>query len=115
MRTIDTKHQKGGKPLRSLSMTDKLVIMLQYYREYRTMEHMAFDYSISKSTVCESIQWVENTLIKSKEFTLPSKRKLVEDGKINTVIVDVTECELERPKKKQKDYYSVKKKKRNTH
>lgn len=107
------QHQKGGRPLRSLSITDKLVIMLQYYREYRTMEHMAFDYSISKSTVCESIQWVENTLIKSKEFTLPSKRKLVEDGKINTVIVDVTECEIERPKKKQKDYYSVKK--RNTH
>ena len=34
----------------------------------------------------------------------------IEAGKINTVIVDVTECEIERPKKKQKDYYSVKKK-----
>ena len=38
----------------------------------------------------------------------------IEAGKINTVIVDVTECEIERPKKKQKDYYSVKKK-RDTH
>ncbi len=107
------RHQRGGRPLRSLSITDKLVIMLQYYREYRTMAHIAFDYSVSKSTVCESIKWVEDTLVKSKEFALPSKRKLMEAGKINTVIVDVTECEIERPKKKQKDYYSVKK--RDTH
>ena len=34
----------------------------------------------------------------------------IEAGKIITVIVDVTECEIERPKKKQTDYYSVKKK-----
>ena len=110
------QHQRGGRPLRSLSITDtdKLVIMLQYYREYRTMAHIAFDYSVSKSTVCESIKWVEDTLVKSKEFALQSKRKLMEAGKINTVIVDVTECEIERPKKKQKDYYSVKKK-RDTH
>ena len=107
------RHQRGGRPLRSLSITDKLVIMLQYYREYRTMAHIAFDYGVSKSTVCESIKWVEDTLVKSKEFALPSKRKLMEAGKINTVIVDVTECEIERPKKKQKDYYSVKK--RDTH
>ena len=26
--------KKGGKPLRALSIFDKLVIMLQYYREY---------------------------------------------------------------------------------
>ena len=68
------QHQKGGRPLRSLSITDKLVIMLQYYREYRTMAHIAFDYGVSKSTVCESIKWVEDTLLKSKEFALPSKR-----------------------------------------
>ncbi|MBR1418275.1 MAG: hypothetical protein IJ576_04860 [Synergistaceae bacterium] len=38
------------------------------------MAHIAFDYSVSKSTVCESIKWVEDTLVKSKEFALPSKR-----------------------------------------
>ena len=36
--------RKGGRPLRSLSVLDKLVIMLQYYREYRTMQHIAFDF-----------------------------------------------------------------------
>ena len=30
------RHKKGGKPP-TLSVLDKLVIMLQYYREYRSM------------------------------------------------------------------------------
>ena len=33
-------HEKGGKPLK-LSILDKLVITLCYYREYRTMQHKA--------------------------------------------------------------------------
>jgi len=37
------KHRKGGRPS-VLSVLDKLVIMLQYYREYRTMNNIAFDY-----------------------------------------------------------------------
>ena len=35
------KHEQGGRPPK-LSVLDKLIIMLQYYREYRTMEHIAF-------------------------------------------------------------------------
>lgn len=36
------KRIKGGRPS-VLSVPDKLVIMLQYYREYRTMDNIAFD------------------------------------------------------------------------
>lgn len=56
-------HEKNGKPLK-LSIFNKLVITLCYYREYRTMQHIAFNYNVSKSTICESIKWVEQTLIK---------------------------------------------------
>lgn len=105
----EQQHLQGGRPLRSLSITDKLVIMLQYYREYRAMKHIAFDYNVSKSTVCESIQWVETVLVGSKEFALPSKRKLLQENTSPTVIIDVTEYEIKRPKKKQKDYYLGKK------
>ena len=69
------EHLKGGRPPK-LSVLDKLVIMLSYYKEYRTMQNMAFDYNVSKSTICESIQWVENTLMKSGSFNLPSKKDL---------------------------------------
>lgn len=97
-------HSKGGsKP--KLSILDKLIITLRgYYREYRTMDSIAFDYNVSKSTIWESIKWVENVLIKSKEFKLPSKKVLMEENPdIEFVIVDVTESPIERPKKNKRD------------
>lgn len=63
------------------------------------MRHIAFDYGVSKSMVHKSIHWVEDVLIQSKEFSLPSKRSLVETKDVKAVLVDVTECEIERPKK----------------
>ena len=37
------EHKRGGRPS-VLSVLDKLVIFLQYYREYRSMGNIAFDY-----------------------------------------------------------------------
>ena len=72
--TYKRQHFKGGSPLKCLSVLDKLIITLGYYREYRTMRHIAFDYGVSKSMIHKSIHWVEDVLIRSKEFSLPSKR-----------------------------------------
>jgi DNA-directed RNA polymerase specialized sigma subunit len=52
----DKQHEKGGSPSK-LSIADKLTITLKYYREYRTMESIAADYRVSKSTVCQTIQY----------------------------------------------------------
>ena len=92
------EHRQGGRPPK-LSVLDKLLIMLCYYREYRTMQHIAFDYNVAKSTVCESIQWVEKTLIESRIFRLPSKKTLYEDKTLEIILIDATEVEIERPKK----------------
>ena len=35
--------------------------MLGYYRDYRTMENIAFDYGVHKQRICEAIAWVEET------------------------------------------------------
>ena len=92
------KHKLGGRPPK-LSVLDKLMIMLQYYREYRVMDNIAFDYGVSKSTISDAIKWVEETLVKDGIFRLPSKRKLLEDLSLEVVLVDATECEIERPQK----------------
>lgn len=63
------------------------------------MKHIAFDYNITKNTVCESIHWVENTLVKSGVFRLPSKKELWSDASIETILIDATEVEIECPKK----------------
>jgi len=106
------EHARGGKPPK-LSVLDKLIIMLCYYREYRTMQHIAFDYNVSKSTICESIQWVEKTLIKSGVFRLPSKKELHTNESIEVILIDATEVEIERPKKNKNN--TTQEKRKSTH
>lgn len=102
-------HKLGGRSPR-LSVLDKLVVMLGYYHDYRTMENIGFDYGVSKSRISDAVDWVEQTLIKDGTFSLPSKRELIKDSNsISIAIIDVTECETERPKHKQKESYSDKK------
>jgi hypothetical protein len=92
--------RKRGGYARKLSVLDMLIIMLGYYHDYRTMENIAFDYGVHKQRICEAIAWVEQVLIKDGTFSLPSKRELVKDDtEVTVAIVDVTECETERPKK----------------
>jgi len=95
-------HKKGGSPPK-MSVEDKLYATLKYLREYRTMEHIGGDYGVSKSTICESIQWVENTLIKDGTFKLPGKRVLKKAASdIEFIVIDVTESPINRPKKTKK-------------
>jgi len=106
-------HEQGGKPP-DLSVGDKLLITLKYYREYTTMESIADDYDCSKSSVHRSITWVEATLSADGRFQLPGKQALqeeiLESGNVQTVAVDVTEHPLHRPKEGQEAWYSGKKK-----
>jgi hypothetical protein len=87
-----------------------LVITLGYYHDYKTMENFGFEYGVHKQRICEAINWVEQVLINDGTFSLPSKRQLVEpDSGLSIAIIDVTECETERPKHNQKASYSGKK------
>ncbi len=102
-------HSAGGRPPR-LSVLDKLIITLGYYREYRTMQHIGFDYDVSKSRISDAVRWVEDTLLKSGQFSLPSKRALLDSNTdIEIVIVDVTEQETERPQKNKANHTQARK------
>ena len=98
-KTAHRKHPTRGKPPK-LSWADKILMMLMYYREYRTMEHIGITYSLSESRVCEIIQEMESILISDPRFHLPGKKKLLQAGNnIEVVLIDVTESPVERPKK----------------
>jgi len=93
------KHQKRGAPPK-LSNADKLLLLLMYYREYRTMFHIGATYGISESRVCEVIRDLESILIKDPRFHLPGKKSLVKpEDNVGIVVVDATESPVERPKK----------------
>jgi predicted DNA-binding protein YlxM (UPF0122 family) len=96
----DKRHKSGGKPP-TLTVGDKLLITLKYYREYVTMESIADDYDCDKSSVCRSIHWVEDVLSTDGRFQLPGKKALQEEEP-KTVAIDVMEHRIERPKKSKK-------------
>lgn len=88
----------GRKP--KLSRADQLLMTLMYWREYRTEFHIGLAYGVSESTVCRTIQKVENVLMKSGEFRLPGKKALQpNDTVIEVVLIDATEQPIERPQK----------------
>lgn len=88
-----------GRPSK-LCRADQLLMTLMYWREYRTEFHIGLSYGVSESTVCRTIQKIENVLIQSKQFHLPGRKKLnTSEMTIEVVLVDVTEQPIERPKK----------------
>ena len=90
---------RGGKP-NKLSIEDRLLMMLEYLREYRTYFHISRSYGISESACYRNIRWVENTLIKDGTFSLPGRKALLKsDVEYEIVLIDATETPIERPKK----------------
>jgi hypothetical protein len=102
--TVDAYQRKNAAGRKSrLSVLDKLVTTLMYWREYRTYRHIAFDYSVGKTQIGDAVLWVENTIIASGLCNLKSARELRDNpNKIKIAIVDVTEQEIERPKRGRK-------------
>ena len=103
------KHRKGGRNS-GLSIEDMILLTLSYLRSYATFMETGFNFDVSESTAQRITVWVEDVLVSSGEFALPSKKDLVtEVSSVEVVLIDVTEQEIERPKKGQKQYYSGKK------
>jgi hypothetical protein len=73
------------------------------------MDSIAAEYRVCKGTVCLSIQWVEDTLVKDGAFALPGKKNLKRKSPPIEYVVDVTESPINCPEKDQKAYYSGKK------
>ncbi len=95
---LDRTGKRGGQC--KLSVEDQLLLVLEYWREYRTQFHIATSWGMSESAVCRLIQKVETLLIKSSKFHLPGKKQLYQNAYTwDVVAVDVTESPTLRPKK----------------
>ena len=93
------KKAKGGRKSK-LAQEDRLLMALEYIREYRTYFHVSQSYGVSESTCYETIKWIENTLIKHPDFALPGRKALLKsDMEYELVLIDATETPIERPKK----------------
>ncbi len=101
----NSRYRKAGRK-GTLSIEDKLLMALEYLREYRTYLHLGCSYGLSESACYRACRWVEDTLIKSKVFSLPGRKALVKsDMEYEVILVDASESPCERPKKR---YESIK-------
>ena len=91
--------KKGGRKYR-LAVEDRLLLALEYLREYRTYFHVGQSYGVSESSAFRINHWVEDILIKDKLFALPGRKALLKsDLQIEVVLIDASESPVERPKK----------------
>ena len=110
LRSTDEPQKKtiGGRPS-ALSYENQVLMTLEYLREYRTYFSLGEIYGVSESTAYKIVKKTENTLIKAKEFRLPTKKDLYEDLDIQAVVIDASESAIERPKKSRENGTLVRK------
>lgn len=104
------EHSRGGQ--NGMAVELRLTLALEYWREYRTYEHMSNDHQIKKSVINRAVMWVEDVLSESEEFQikeLKERFKPDEESCISVIIVDVEEQPIERPFENQEASYSGKK------
>ena len=102
------KKKKPGRPPK-LIIEDQVLMVIQYWREYRTYYHIGLDWGLSESAVCRTVSKIENILIRSRKFSLPGKKELLRmSSQEDLVVMDVMESPIERPSKGQKRFFSGK-------
>jgi hypothetical protein len=98
--TENKRTSKRGKPPH-LSIEDRLLMTLEYLREYRTYFHLGQSYGLSESACYRNCRRIEDILITSKTFSLPGRKALLRsDTEFEVILIDATETPIERPKKK---------------
>jgi archaellum component FlaD/FlaE len=111
LKEADSKKKSRGGRKNKLSIEDQILISLEYIREYRTYFHIAKSYSISESAAYKTIRFVENTLIKHPDFSLPGRKALKKSDVVyDLVLIDATETPIERPKKSKNTFIQARKK-----
>lgn len=111
----ERKRDFGGGKSFDFTVEEMIIITLLYYRAYMTMEFIGFLIGKRKGQICKIIHRIEPSLRKVLKIE-PIDRQLRKGREISSleqlkVIIDATEQEINRPSKKQRKYYSGKKKK----
>ena len=89
--------RRGPKP--KLALEDRLLLLLMYYREYRTFAHLGASFGVSEAQSWRIVTDLEARLLADGRFHLTRKQSLRGDTHWQGVVVDVGECACERPKK----------------
>jgi len=108
------KRKQGGGRQKQLDLANQLLMLLMYYRLYVSQEFLGLIFSLHNCNVSRQINYLEPIL--AKIFKIPIRKIQLEEENLTEeelveIFVDATEQQIRRPKRKQKKYYSGKKKK----
>ena len=92
----------------TLPLTDRLLMLLMYYRTYTTHAFLGFLFGIDPSSVCRNINPLQPLL--AGIFRIPERRVELGSDEIRELFFDATERAIPRPSRRQKRFYSGKKK-----
>ena len=104
----DRVRRPGAGPKHKLPLSDRLLMLLIYYRTYTTHAFLGFLFGIDDSAVCRNINPLQPLL--AGIFRIPERRIKLDPEEMRELFFDATERPTRRPEEGQRAYYSGKKK-----
>src|SRR3954470_5827091 len=102
------QRKPGAGRKHTLSLADRLLMLLIYYRTYVTHAFLGFLFGIDDSAVCRNINPLQPLL--AGIFRIPERRIRLDPEEIRELFFDATERPTRRPTEGQRAYYSGQKK-----
>lgn len=102
------QRKPGAGPKHKLPLADRLLLLLIYYRTYTTHIFLGFLFGIDDSAVGRNINPLQPLL--AGVFRIPERKVALEPDEIQELFFDATERAIPRPSRRQKQFYSGKKK-----
>lgn len=99
--------KKSGRPWGVGDLEDHLLVMLILYRCAVTQAFLGCLYQVDKSAICHALQRIEPS---AKHILGVKKAIRVSATEAEALIIDATEQPIQRPRRKQRCWYSGKKK-----
>jgi len=106
-KVVAIKKSTAGRISNLKTLEDKVLALMIYYRTYITHEFIGYLVGLHNSNICRLFKVLEPIL--ARKITINKDRSITRE-EILKIIADVTEQPTQRPNKKQKKYYSGKKK-----
>jgi hypothetical protein len=102
------RRKPGAGRKHALSLADRLLMLLIYYRTYTTHAFLGFLFGVDDSAVGRNINPLQPLL--AGIFRIPERRVRLDPEDIRELFFDATERPTRRPERGQREFYSGKKK-----
>jgi len=102
------RRQPGAGRKRALTLGDRLLMLLIYYRTYVSHAFLGFLFGVDDSSVCRNINPLQPLL--AGLFRIPERKVTLQPDEVRELFFDGTERPTRRPKRRQRRFYSGKKK-----